>query len=199
MLAGPRQRFDGGVQRLAGALGLATSKKRARFEAQAGRHRPEVLAGLFRRRQDQVAATGREMEARLIRRLDRAGAGLDKWASRLGPALARLVGDAGRDIAKGRERLERLDLRLEAAPGKRLADLSARLDALDRTRATLGYAETLKRGYAVIWGDGAVVTSKAAAEKAAALEVQFHDGRLALGARPARKPREGGGEQGSLF
>ena len=87
----------------------------------------------------------------------------------------------------------------EAAPGKRLADLSARLDALDRTRATLGYAETLKRGYAVIWGDGAVVTSKAAAEKAAALEVQFHDGRLALGARPARKPREGGGEQGSLF
>ena len=199
LLAGPRQRFDGGVQRLAGALGLATSKKRARFEAQAGRHRPEVLAGLFRRRQDQVAATGREMEARLIRRLDRAGAGLDKWASRLGPALARLVGDAGRDIAKGRERLERLDLRLEAAPGKRLADLSARLDALDRTRATLGYAETLKRGYAVIWGDGAVVTSKAAAEKAAALEVQFHDGRLALGARPARKPREGGGEQGSQF
>ena len=36
---------------------------------------------------------------------------------------------------------------------------------------TLGYAETLKRGFAVVRGDGAVVTSKAAAERAAALEI----------------------------
>jgi exodeoxyribonuclease VII large subunit len=114
--------------------------------------------------------------------------------------LARLIGDAGRDISKGQERLAGLTLRLEAAPGKRLADLSARLEALDRTRTTLGYSETLRRGYAVVWGDGAVVTTKVAAEKAVALEVEFADGRLALGARAGKKGKAGGGpEQGSLF
>ena len=93
-----------------------------------------------------------------------------------------------------------LALRLEAAPGKRLADLSARLEALDRTRTTLGYAETLRRGYAVVWGDGAVVTTKAAAEKAVALEVEFSDGRVGLGGRSVKKAKAPGGpEQGSLF
>ena len=199
LLATPRQRFDGGVQRLAGALGLATSRKRARYEARAGRHRPAALIAVFARRGDRLAGLGRELDQRCDRRLERARAGLDKWASRLGPALARLVGDAGRDIAKGYERMDRLALRLAAALPKRLDDLSARLEALDRIRATLGYAETLKRGYAVVWGDGAVVTSKAAAEQAAVLEVQFHDGRIGLGARPARKKAGDGSEQGSLF
>ncbi len=78
--------------------------------------------------------------------------------------------------------------------------MSARLEALDRTRTTLGYAETLKRGYAVVWGDGAVVSSKGAAEKAAVLEIEFHDGRMVPGGRVTRKTKAGDGpEQGSLF
>ena len=199
LLAGPRQRLDSAVQRLGGALGLAVTRRRGRYEALAARARPEALLMGFARRGDRLAALAREADQRAERRLERARAGLDKWASRLAPALARLVGYAGRDIALGRDRLNRLDQRLQAAPVKRLADLATRLEALDRTRATLGYGETLKRGYAVVWGDGAVVTGKAAAEKAALLEVQFHDGRLALGGRPARKARGEGPEQGSLF
>ena len=200
LLAGPRQRFDAGVQRLAAALGLAASRKRARYEALAGRHRAEVLLGLFQRRADRLAGLGRDLAARVERRVERWQAGLDKWASRLAPALAHLIGGSAREIATGRERLARVSLRLEAVPGKRFADLARRLEALDRTRATLGYAETLKRGYAVIWGDGAVVTTKAAAEKAGALEAQFQDGRLALPGRPARKARAGDGPgQGRLF
>ncbi|MFO8126746.1 exodeoxyribonuclease VII large subunit, partial [Yoonia sp.] len=54
----------------------------------------------------------------------------------------------------------------------------AQLEALDRLRETLGYVETLKRGYAVVRGDGAVVTTKGAAQKAKALEIEFADGRL---------------------
>ncbi len=55
-------------------------------------------------------------------------------------------------------------------------------------RQTLGYTETLKRGYAVVRGDGAVVTTTTAAAKASALEIEFADGRL-LGRR--RQPAKG--------
>ncbi len=198
LLAGPRQRLDAGVQRLGGALGLSVSRRRGRFEALAGRHRAEVLLGVFLRRRERLAGLGRDLDGRVERRVERGHAGLDKWASRLAPALARLISGSSREIAVGQARLAGVAARLEAGQGKRFADLSARLEALDRTRATLGYAETLKRGYAVVWGDGAVVTTKAAAEKAAALEVQFQDGRLVLGARPVRKGRRVEG-QGSLF
>ena len=56
----------------------------------------------------------------------------------------------------------------------------AKLQSLDRLRETLGYVETLRRGYAVVRGDGAVVTNVAAAGKAAALEIEFADGRLSV-------------------
>ena len=63
-----------------------------------------------------------------------------------------------------------------------------------RVLATLSYEETLKRGYAVVRGDGAVVTTAEAAAQARALEIQFRDGRLAVGGggrgteKPAPKP-----------
>ena len=200
LLAAPRQRLDAGVQRLGGALGLSVSRRRGRFEALAARARPEAVLAGFARRGDRLAGLGRDLEARVGRRFERGQTAADGFAGRLVRALARLIGDAGRDLAKGRARLADLAARLDAAPARRLTDLTARLEALDRTRTTLGYGETLKRGYAVVWGDGAVVTTRGAAEKAAALEVQFHDGRLALGARPARKGKAGdGSQQGSLF
>jgi exodeoxyribonuclease VII large subunit len=83
---------------------------------------------------------------------------------------------------------------------QRFRRLSDRLEALDRTRVTLGYAETLKRGYAVVRGDGAVVTSKAGAEQAAVLEIEFRDGRLLVGGRAGKRAKgEGESGQGSLF
>ncbi|MGV8987068.1 MAG: exodeoxyribonuclease VII large subunit [Cypionkella sp.] len=200
LLAAPRQRHDTAVQRLGGALQLATSRKRSRFEALAAPLRPTLLSGLIQRGKDGLTRGSSALNDRADRRFERAHAGLDKWASRLAPALARLIATSARDTAVGRERLGQLALRLDAAPFKRLTDLSNRLDALDRTRQTLGYAETLRRGYAVVWGDGAVVTSKEEAEKAHAIEIEFHDGRLtpkllakktkATGAKPS---------QGSLF
>ena len=138
--------------------------------------------------------------------MDFAKAGLDKWASRLAPSLSRLIGDAARRGAEGRGKLTVLGARLDAAPAQRLADLARRLEALDRTRTTLGYAETLKRGYAVVRGDGAVVTGRVGAEAAAGLEIEFHDGRVAVGhglglgtgaAKKAKAPVGPG--QGSLF
>ena len=78
--------------------------------------------------------------------------------------------------------------------------MDQRLEALDRTRQTLGYAQTLQRGFAVVRGEGQVVTTKAGAERSASLEIEFADGKLALGPRAPRKGKaEGGPDQGSLF
>lgn len=85
-----------------------------------------------------------------------------------------------------------------------------RLDGLERLRTTLGYKQTLARGYAVIRSGEAVLTAKAQAKAQAALEIEFADGRLgvtptgatpkAAAKQPAPQPKtKPGGGQGSLF
>jgi exodeoxyribonuclease VII large subunit len=64
----------------------------------------------------------------------------------------------------------------------------------------LGYEATLQRGYAVVRSDGDVITTKAAAQNAAQLDIQFADGTITLGAAPKRrKPRDTPPEQGELL
>ena len=175
-----RQRLDLWADRLPLALSGAATRKRSAFHAVAGR----MQAGLLTR----------FLEVEKTRLGDR--------AARLLPAFTRLLRDAGRDRQKARADLAALGQRLMLALPMRLQALSDRLTALDRTRQTLGYVETLKRGYAVVRADDRIVTSRAAAEGAAPLEIEFHDGRLALGAGGARvrsTRRPGGSDQGSLF
>ncbi|MDB5663643.1 exodeoxyribonuclease VII large subunit [Cypionkella sp.] len=199
LLATPRQRLDAAGQRLGGALGMAASKKRSTYAHIASRLRPEALLTLIARRAEALNNTQLRLNDRTIRATERKHASFDKWASRLAPALTRLISDSARKTNEGRANLAMLDTRLQAAPARRFAALTQRLDALDRTRTTLGYTETLQRGYAVVRGDGHVITNKAAAEQSQTLEIEFADGRLSLGARPAKKPKSGGPEQGSLF
>jgi exodeoxyribonuclease VII large subunit len=200
LVATPRQRLDGAVTRLSSALGLAVARKRGMFDRVAGRMQPAVLRSGLERQRDLLAAREERLARAVLQRLERRGERLADVAARLAPALTRMLGEAARRTAEGRVRLLALDERLQSAPKARFARLSDRLEALDRTRATLGYAATLKRGYAVVRGDGAVVTTKAGAEKAGALEIEFRDGRMALGARAGRKPKgDGESGQGSLF
>ncbi len=138
----------------------------------------------------------------LIRFLEVERARLRDRAARLLPAFSRLLRDSQRDREKARADLGGLEERMRRALPARLAALSDQLQALDRTRQTLGYRETLRRGYAVVRGDGQIVTSLAKATGAAALEVEFHDGRLAMGAVPrvqSHPRKEPGPGQGSLF
>ncbi len=199
LLSQPNQRFDSAVQRLGGALGMAASRKRAGFATIAGRLRPETLLGLTGRKRDQSAAQASRLDAALTRRLERHADRAANLSNRLAPALTRLIADASRKTGEGRAKLDQLDARLQAAPAQRVRQLAQRLEALDRTRTTLGYAETLKRGYAVVRGDGHVVTSKTSAEAAASLEIEFADGRLILGKSAPKRAKSGGPEQGSLF
>lgn len=178
-LTGPaRQRLDLWADRLPRALALGVTRRRARLAELAATTRPKALARLTAQARRALMALG----------------------ARLDPALARLVADAARQNVEGRARLAGLAARLDAAPPARIAALRERLAARDRLRQTLGHVETLRRGYAVVRGDGQVVTSKARAETAATLEIEFHDGRLSLGPRPApRRGKEPPPGQGSLF
>jgi len=87
------------------------------------------------------------------------------------------------------------------------------LDGLERLRRTLGYKETLGRGYAVIRAGDEVLTTRVQAVTHAAMEIEFVDGRLGVtptGATPKAAPKKAapgkaadekkpGGSQGSLF
>ncbi len=195
------QRFDLWAGRLGAGLGLAVMKKHALFDARAARLQPQALRDMLARRRDPWAGLASRLEAAHDRRAERAGERSAALAARLAPALTNLISRVARDTAQGKTRLAGLSHRLDVAPAARLASLSARLDALDRMRMTLGYAETLKRGFAVVRGDGHVVTSKASAEQAAVVEVEFADGRLSLASRtPVKRPKgEGPAGQGTLF
>lgn len=200
LTAGAAQRLDAAAGRLGGALGLLVAQKRSRFDQRAGALRPEVLTAMLRALragvEGRAEALTRALTARAERRADR----LTDLSRRLDRAMARTTTDALREVTRGRERLAALTLRLDAAPRTRIAAGNDALMRLDRMRQTLGYAETLRRGYAVVRGDGAVVTTKAAAERASALEIEFADGRLTPGApRPPRRRDQGPAGQGSLF
>jgi exodeoxyribonuclease VII large subunit len=200
LLTVPVQRLDMATGRLAGALSIAVAKKRGVYERSAGRVAPQTLLSLISRRGDGVASAGHRLHSAQARRLERAQDRATALSARLAPALARLIAEASRDTIKGRTRLAEIALRLDTSPVQRLSALSQRLEALDRTRKSLGPGETLKRGYAVVRGDGAVVTGRVAAEKAMTLEIEFHDGKVTVGGKSgAKKTSVKPPEQGSLF
>jgi len=173
LLDNPRQRLDRASDRLPAALTRAAQIKRLRLSEASGSLRPAALSRLV-------------VEAR-VKFTDR--------ASRLSPDLLT------RDVARKNTELAQIAGRFSRVSQGQIDGWRRRLDALERMRQTLGYKETLMRGYAVVRGDGDVVTSKAAAKKASVLEIEFGDGRYKLGAAPVRKPKtkETPPDQGTLF
>ncbi|SFO01356.1 Exodeoxyribonuclease VII large subunit [Roseovarius lutimaris] len=175
-----RQRFDTWSDRLPAALIRSVQTRRVKLSETAGALRP----GLLRRAVDSDR-----------RRLDGTAARLNIHA-------------LSRDIDLKKRDLARLTTRFGEAATRQTTNWRGKIDAMDRLRETLGYTATLKRGYAVVRdGDGKVLTTKVTAAKAAALEIEFADGRLPLSpvgtpatpVRPASKPKKPPSNQGSLF
>ena len=163
-----RQRLDGLDERLPLALRAAAGKKAIQL-ANAGLRPGVLMRGLADNRRR-----------------------LNDLSRRLHPDLAQRV------CTQSQDRLGTLLRRLSDRAGRQQAERAARLDSLDRLRETLGYRETLKRGYAVVRGDGAVVTGTKAARAATAIEIEFADGKLALGGK-AKTGKPKPDEQGNLF
>ncbi|RKF13503.1 exodeoxyribonuclease VII large subunit [Roseovarius spongiae] len=173
LLDGPRQRLDLWAERLPAALIRGVHIRRVKLSETSGSLRPSVLR------------RGLQADAR---RLETAAARLTRVAPTTG-------------IARQREELTRAAARLDDAGARQVRGWRDRLTALDRLRETLGYKATLARGYAVVRGEGDVVTTRAAAAAAQALEIEFADGRLNVGGGPRAKPKAKTDkpEQGSLF
>jgi exodeoxyribonuclease VII large subunit len=198
LLDTPRQRLDRAGEKLPAALTALVRQGEVRLQRAAGGLRPGLVTGRTARLGEKLGGLGHRLGAALARPAAEKRRAFDKLAPRLDPA--RIVEARTR---KARD-LDALVRRLVLAGETRNAGARARLAALDRTHQTLGYTETLKRGYAVVRGDGNVVMTKAAAAEAKALEIEFTDGRLALDDAPkspakTARPKPPPPEQGSLF
>jgi len=174
LVEGPRQRLDYQVERLPAALRSAAAKKRLQMTEAA--LRPGVLTRRLAEERRRFEALSARLVPALQRRARDGRVMLENTGRPLRPAL---LNDR---LARQSDRLDATLRRLSDRAERAQAERAARLQALDRLRETLGYVETLKRGYAVVRGDGAVVTGKAAAEQALALEIEFADGRVEVSA-----------------
>ena len=174
LLDGPRQRLDTTGARLGPALMSGVQRRKVRLSEAAGGLRPVAMQRMI----------GNERRR------------LDALSARMGPALARCV-----SIDQRRQAVAAMAQRVADAGQQRVNAARNKIEAMDRLRLTLGYEATLSRGYAVVRGDGDVVTTKRAADKAQELEIQFADGRSVVGgkAAPTRKTAPKPTDQGSLF
>ena len=187
------QRLDLLAERLPNALAQVAARKRTAFAERAAHVRPRLLADLAARLRDRLGDRAARLAPALARGTEGAARDHARLAARLRPeALARAT-------AERRRNFDALSARLERVAAAQTEGWRARLGALDRMRQTLGYTETLKRGFAVVRAGAAIVTTKAAAEAAPALEIEFQDGRLLLGPRAAKKAKDEPPTQGSLF
>ncbi len=196
LLDTPRQRLDRAAEKLGPALTAGVQRRRVRLSDVSGSLRPATLR----------------------RRLEEHKRGLTREASRLGPALQRAAlhkrqafeatarrfrpDTLANEGARQRQRLTDLSARLSAASARQIDGWQRQIEGRARILATLGYEATLERGYAVVRAEGAVVTTAKAAKKAAALEIQFADGRMDVGGgkpAPKKKPAGDPPDQGSLF
>jgi len=212
LLDGPRQRFDVAGDRLPRALQQLVDQRRLQLSKNAGALRPSVLARAMTTEQTRLEDRAKRLQPALARLTEVKKEALARRADRLSPR------PIAREITVQKDRLAVLSRRMTEAHSGRISELKTKLDATDRLRETLGYRATLERGYAVVRGDGQVVTTQAAAGKSASLEIEFADGRVQIGEtahpvtaqarqsepKPAAKPAKKTAktpppEQGSLF
>ncbi|MDA9207601.1 exodeoxyribonuclease VII large subunit [Octadecabacter sp.] len=173
-----RQRFDYWSEKLDGALTKRVTDGRFRLGDAAGLLRPSVL-------NNRISQAQRDLVQRSERlRVEAIEAAQTRAAKEMSNVVQRLASAAQTQTERSR----------------------TRLDTLDRMRETLGYRATLQRGYAVVRGDGEVVTTAKSAKKATALEIEFADGTLSPkngavggGPKPKAKPKPPPENQGSLF
>lgn len=173
-----RGRLDRLSARLDPALERAVAVKRLALGQQAARLTPARLAGITRQGRRDLEGLSVRLDPRRI------AARTSQMEERLVAARARFAQAANLSVSRRRDRF----------------------NALDRLFSTLGYEETLRRGYAVVRVGDRVVKTRSEAATQPALEIQFADGRLGVtptGAtaktsakKKAAKPLK---DQGSLF
>lgn len=161
--------------------------------------RPGAVRMLQAQARRQLDSTVPRLDPALTQRMAATERRLSDFASRLERAGAQMR----RQLAEGRGHLSEAAQRLAVLGPRLTAERRGQLETLDRLRQTLGHTETLRRGFAIVRGPEGLVTQASVAGKAAALELEFHDGRVTVhpeGTAPApRRSAKKPPEQGSLF
>lgn len=197
-----RQRFDLFAERIEPALRSFMRTRRERLNAL-----PLSLSLLhanLRNRRERLDDNARRMPLGVVRARTRLRERLGDLSGRLLRARARTLADASRIIAAQRGGVAGLLGRMTAAAARRIVPPRRdALDRLDRLRQTLGYTETLKRGYAVVRGPKGLIITAAEAAATPQFDIQFQDGKIAV--RPEKSPSKPAasakktGDQKSLF
>ncbi|MEM1343451.1 MAG: exodeoxyribonuclease VII large subunit [Pseudomonadota bacterium] len=195
LVARRQQRLDAVAARLPRPDAL-TRERRQRLD-RASRDLPRALTRLVDLNRRAVAAAAGRLP-RPARLLDGPRTRLAGWARALRPRLV------SAPLAQATARLGERGQRLDAAGGRSLKNAQERVAALARLLESLGYRQTLARGYAVVrTEDGAVVTKAKAVRAGHALDIEFADGHASTIAarKPKRSTRKPDPEtaQGSLF
>ncbi|MEP1963416.1 exodeoxyribonuclease VII large subunit [Tateyamaria sp.] len=193
LVEGPRQRLDVLGGRLGPALISGVQRRRVRLSDVSGSLRPAMLGRQLRAESQRLDAMSDRLAPALGRIAARRREQLEARSARFAPRLLM------QDVEQAKVRLGTVSSRLQAVGTRQITELRARLEAMDRLRETLSYKATLARGYAVVRGGGEIVTTKADAEAASGLEIEFSDGKLKLGGGATKKAKAKPPEQGSLF
>ena len=168
------QRLDVASERL--PRGLISLLQRNKLQS------ARVFAGLQPRFLQQVVQAQYERKTNYFQSL-RAGfkKNLETKSIKLQLKLSDLrSNDLHREIKTKELSLNRLTQRILNLGSNIIVPRLANLNNLDRLRETLGYKETLNRGYSVIRADGSVVTSVLEVIDNVELEVEFKDGRIGV-------------------
>lgn len=187
LLETPRQRLDQASDGLPRALTSVVQRRRVQLSEASAALRPATLRGLLAGRANGLSNLSSRLSLRPIRQ----------------------------EIRRRNERISQLAQRLEIVQRQRLERQRQLLSSAGRQLEILSYKATLARGYAVVRSGEDVVTTREAAQKADALQIEFSDGTLDLGSaggrapgeaapakrsnKPKAKPKAEEGGQGSLF
>ena len=196
LLETPRQLLDTRGARLGPALMAGVQRRKVRLADISGSLRPTTL----RRSVETERRRFKEKSKQLIPVLDRVIAAKKE---RLATQALRYRPDVlAQEYRRKADRFQDVVRRLSETGQRNVQQLHRKVDAMGRLNETLSYKATLERGFAVVRAEGQVVSDSKTAKSAASLEIQFADGRVAVGGKtvvPARKPPPKKPDQGSLF
>ena len=197
------QQLDLWGERLPLALTSVARRKGLRLSETAGALRPSLLRQSLSARAQRVEERAQRLPLALGRSLRMHRQDLQRRGERLRPEMI------AREHRRKAESFAALSARFSEAARSGTRRWRDRIDGLERLRQTLGYEETLKRGFTVVRQDGQVITSEAALIDTAEVEIQFRDGRRTLPTGkgeapepPKAKPKvkkPDAPDQGSLF
>jgi len=170
----PQQRLDIWEGRLPLALRSLMQRQQLRLSGAAAQIKPSSVSRLLENESQKIQMMGKRLRLALVRQIASTHQVFSVAVSglRTSPLVER--------TQRLRRELNDIGPRLRKNFDRVIIELRSLLGSTDRLRETLGYRETLRRGYAVVRSDVSLITGVADAKLAKILEIEFIDGHLSV-------------------